>query len=173
MEQKEFEEFASNDLYRLAGSYARRNPIARYEYEDYVQELVGDVWMNIGKYDATRGALTTFCYQRFRLVRIIILNQLAKRLETVSLDDFVGDDGAVLRDFVADRESDIISSLLATELLAECGPMTQSWFNGFTQAEIAIKFKVTQGTVSNNIKKDIKNIKKLVEDADGNISRKI
>lgn len=162
MTKERIDEFINNDLYRLAGAYVKSNPIIKYDYHDYVQELVLDIWTRINEeYDENKGALTTWCYQKFRAKRTALIRQRLGDDKIMSLDTLLDNDGLEFKELLSKKVNEINASLYYTELLSYCGPMTQEWLYGYSYSEIAVKFKCSKSKVASLISKDLETLRKL------------
>ena len=162
MTEKELEEFASRDLYKLAGKYAATNPIIGVDIEDYIQELVCDFWAHRNDYDPNRAKkISTFCYTRFRAVKWDLQQKAYRDINCVSLDSLIDEDGHTLHDFIADNQEDIVIGATITALLERVHPATQMYLYDFPKNKICAKFKLSPERLNKIIKEDMETLRKL------------
>ena len=123
--------------------------------------MVLDIWIRINEeYDENKGALTTWCYQKFRAKRTTLIRQNLNN-NLISIDTLLDNDGLEFKELLSKNVNEINASLYYAELLSHCGPMTQEWLYGYSYSEIAVKFKCSKSKVATLINKDLEHLKKL------------
>jgi RNA polymerase sigma-70 factor, ECF subfamily len=121
--------------------------------EEVVQDTLVRAWRNIDRYDAQRGAVSTWLYSIARNRIIDDRRRRAARPQTVARDP--GDAGMDVVDEDADFERTIESWYVA-EALAELseahrGAIVECYYRGSTVAEAADRLGVPPGTVKSRL----------------------
>ena len=121
------------------------------EAEEVVQEVFLQIWRQIGRYDPTRAAMSTWlvmitrsrAIDRLRTRRVAERTATAAHLEKPSLHESPRGAGAVLREERRSRLDGELAKLPA----AQRRVLEMAFFGGMTQSEIADRTGIPLGTV--------------------------
>lgn len=167
--EKNPDEFTTQ-LYKLVGQFCKLNHI--YD-EDIVQDLVMACLNKTDKFDSDKGSYSTFifitCSSTYKtILRTTRTKRRGGGAKQYSLDELI-DDQIILSDVIKSSESSPLEKLLEEEKKDKIiqasnlmSSITQDYFQGFSQAELAKKYNCSQSRVSVVIRKDIKKMKKVV-----------
>jgi RNA polymerase sigma-70 factor (ECF subfamily) len=120
------------------------------EAEEVVQELFVRIWENAAQFDSSRGEVKSWMIQMTRSMSIDRLRSKtsrSKREETYAqLQETDNPKGEEI------EEAKLVKAALAELPDDERSLITAAYFEGFTQAELALQFKMPLGTVKSKIR---------------------
>jgi len=134
----------------LAFNLAARILKSTVEAEEVVQELFVRIWQDAAKFDSTRGEVKSWMIQMTRSMSIDRLRSTSsrsKREETYAqLQETDNPKGEEI------EEAKLVKAALAELPEDERSLITAAYFEGFTQSELALQFKLPLGTVKSKIR---------------------
>lgn len=168
------DEDKAQDVYNLVSDWCKKHNCFS---ADLVQDLVWDVWQQLVKsYDESKGQLSTYvfccCESQFLMkrrkekVRDNVLNTISLNLKISNSEDKDIELLEVIEsDVVNPLENLLIEEKLKinNNLYNKCSKLLKEYLSGIKQEELALKYKVSQVTISRRIKKELERLRKEVK----------
>lgn len=130
--------------------------------EDVLQEVFVRIWQSIGSYDPAKGRLYTWMLNIARHAAIDRLRskEFNNSAKTTELKEHVYEE----REGNAGKSEDVGLKRVLNSLPAEARRLLDlSYFQGYTQEEIARMLNIPLGTVKTRIRTTIMHLRKLIE----------
>lgn len=154
------EEAALIEFYRHYGTYvysmALRVVNDSTAAEEVTQDVFLAVWRNAERYDATRGAVTTWL---LTITRHRAIDALRRRAGHAPL--------TTLEDNVATLPDDPLPAITVQKAVGELPPDQQAciellYFKGYTQQEVAEELQIPVGTVKGRVRLAMEKLRRML-----------
>lgn len=169
------------DLYRLVHGFCRKNYKYweyLYEYDDYVQDSFVKILSVIDRFDSNKSSLSNFVYDIllnywcwFRKFHKYHQDRFEKKFLSIEYDEEFDSHFSDLDEIVESDDKSIIEEMEEIEeqdWLTAIKPYLNKYsyayyIKGVSMVDLAVKYNTTKQNIHAKIKRNIKNIKKLID----------
>lgn len=130
--------------------------------EDVTQEVFTQVWMQAPRYDRARGTVPAWMLV---IARSRAVDRLRRRRpeDDVVVDDLPSTGATALEGVIADQRAHLARTALAALPVAERLALQLAYFEGLTQAEIAVETATPIGSVKTRIRRGLQRLRVAVD----------
>lgn len=165
------------EIYNLAVYFIvnKQNTIDNLDFEDYLQELVMEVWSKNNKFNDKKGSFTTWCFHWFSSKKYNLIYNIKNEIKMVSLDIPISGDNSedlYLLDCIP-CDTNLFEKVAFEKIFENCSSMYKLWLEGWSYNELANENNIHRETVKRIIVKETNELREKLWGKENEFSTKI